>query len=297
MRKLLKSTALVLAALAAISGTAQAAKNKAMKDMSFTATAVGDLPTLTFKYNNGQWKAGKGTPQQTVKLHAKAKKRFTYRIVNLQIYNNTDTSNLIKIYKSNKFSVKVLDKILMHKVKAEELEPFLTQGKSICAQEGHPDKKFKKVIKPGIRYFTTITAEWNGSFPWFSLESHVPVQIVCEPQNFKVQNIKLSVKYEKQPGKCKMKAVLKAEFQTNSTVSKKIDFFLFRKDGNSQKNSVNIGPSGKGVFIKNYNFSNPVDRQYIVTYKNTASKWTPMKVKCSSSSSAGFKNQTSGHNN
>lgn len=275
----------------AISGPAEAKKTKGMKDISFSATAVGGLPTLTYKYHSGQWKLAKNSAQPSVKFHLKATKRKAHRIVGYKI-DNYSVSPRYKVTKVENFSAKKVDKVIMHKVKNEELQAFVAMGKQQCEKEGHPDKLLKKLVKPGISYVATIWSKTaKGMYSsQAQLADNIGLQIICEPQEFKVEKIKLTMKYDKQPGKCHYKVTLRAEFQTNSASNQKFDFWLYRKDGNTQKNSATAGPTGKAVFTKKYTIKDPVNRQYMVAWKNTTSKWTPMKINCSSSNSSGFQN-------
>ena len=117
----------------------------------------------------------------------------------------------------------------------------------------------------------------------------MPVKVVCKPKKeaqrvpsaFKVSDVKLYTIPAKP--KCGKPVNLVAEFHAN--MPGKVNFQLFRRDGNKQAASVNIDKAGKGYakrWSKTYNFSKSSRHEYmvLVTGHPFSVGWVPVDVKC-----------------
>ncbi|MEP3245565.1 MAG: hypothetical protein ABJN40_02080 [Sneathiella sp.] len=295
MSKILKTTLLALSAAAIFVSPAQAGYVDGIKNASLSATSTGDLPTLIFQSDKGGWTLLKSGSKKTVKLHLKAQRKRSLLINSYKIKSSANNQT-VTVTQAKNFKLKKLDKSFTHKVRGKELNFFVEQGRKVCEQRGKSNQTVKKKIKPGLLYWVTLEAS-NPSpiINTYSTETanakEIPVQIICKPSPFKVKDVDLTVKYEKLPGKCKVKARLRASVKTNKS-NKNIEFWLYRKDGHIQKLKAKTNSSGTAYYNKNYTFKEPVNRNYMINMDGTTTKWVPMKVKCSSSSSSGFQ-----HNN
>ncbi len=282
MKAILTAGMLALATTSIFTGSAQADWwVSGLKNVSFSAEVLDEPITLTFIYSDGQWKLGKGGKKQKIKFHIKAESKRKQRIKYYDIYHTKPQPSL-KITKVQNFSLKKLDKVIVHEVTNSELQKFIPAARYVCETQDIRDKVHKAPLLPQALYSMTIRSEspsLNGSYyDQKVIHRSVPYQVICKPGSLKVENIKLSVKYDKKPGACK--AHLKAVLKTNRKSKQDLSFWLLRKDGNKQKINVKTNNDGTAYFNKSYTIKNSVDREYIVTHKNTTSKWTSMKLNC-----------------
>ncbi len=289
MSRTVKAALLALAAAAVLSGPAQAFTD-GLKNVSFSAEPVGNPPTLTFKYTKGQWIAGKLNAKPTIKFHFKAEKKRRYRITNWEI-RNTDISETITY--TTGIKLKKVDKVIMHKVRPKELEPFIPIGRKICEQEGSPDKVFKKkpLSRPKYRFGVGAKTPLEEYADGKTISKKVPLQIICLPEPLKVKNIDMKVKYERLPGKCKVKAHLQAVIKTNKKSKQDVSFWYYRDNGDRQQVTVKTQNSGIAYFNKHYTFKKSESRKYLINVGGDhpyQTKWTPVKVNCAGSHSGGF---------
>lgn len=295
MSKILKTTLLALSAAAIFTSPVQAGYVDGIKNASISAIPAGDIPTLVFQYDSGVWKLQKVGSKKTVKLRIKASRKKSLLLNSYRVKSSAENQT-VTITQAKNFKVKKLDKSFKHKVRGKELNFFVEQGRKVCEQRGQANQTVKKKIKPGLLYWVTFKASnpspiINTYSSEVAYAKEIPVQIVCKPAPFKVKDVNLTVKYEKLPGKCKVKARLKAVVETNKS-NENIEFWLYRKDGHIQKLTAKTNSSGTAYYNKSYTFKEPVNRNYMINMDGTTTKWVPMKVKCSSSSSSGFQ-----HNN
>ncbi|WP_299396168.1 hypothetical protein [Pelagibius sp.] len=285
MSRLLKMTLLALTAAAplvtgVLSGPALAASG-GMKNVSFSATPVGDPPTLVFQEKNGKYVLGKGGPKATIKFRVKGEKRGRFRIVSYHLFNETSNNRITLV---RNFSVKKLDKTIMHEIKPAELQSYADHGRKICEDEGDLQQEIRKTIKPGLTYRLDLQALikqiGRDASSYRSAHASVPVRIICKPEPLRVIDADLSVTFDGSPLSCPVKATLKAKFKTNKPGTFK--FNLYRGDGEFQTVTRTAGESKTVTFTKHYTFKKPTNRKYLVATipSGASSGWVPMRVNC-----------------
>ncbi len=285
MSKLLKTTLLALTAAAPlVTGMLSSAAHasSAFKNISFSATPVGDLPTLVFQEKNGKYVLGKGGPESTIKFRLNAERKGAYRLTYFEIFSFAHNKTITKV---SNFSTKTLNKTIMHKVRPAELQTYIEHGRKICDEEGDAQREVKKTIKPGLDYRLYVIARKkqltggivsSGKYA----KASVPMQIVCKPEPLKVIDADLTVKFDGSPFSCPVKATLTAKFKTNRPGTFK--FNLYRGDGEFQTVTRTAGASKTVTFTKHYTFKKPTNRKYLVATipSGASSGWVPMKVHC-----------------
>lgn len=289
MSKLLKTALLVLAASAILNGPAQAGYD-GLKNVSFSAEPVGGPLSLVFKSENGKWILGKGGSKNKVRFHVKAEHQRRFRIHHWQIRNREFKK---PITKTDNFSAEKIDKVVVHKMRAYELQPYVEMGRNICEQEGGDNEIFKKKILSSPEYAFTVRAKTpKGHYHdtgW--INKKVPLQITCLPEPLKVKNIDMTVKYKKLPGKCHVKAHLQAVIKTNKKSKQNVSFWYYRDNGDRQKVTIKTQNTGIAYFNKHYTFKKPESRKYLINVGGDhpyQTKWTPVKVNCAGSHTGGF---------
>lgn len=289
MSKLFKTALLAMAATAILSGPVEAGNG--LKNVSFSVETAGEPPNLTFKHANGKWVQAKKNSKPTVKFHVKAERKGAQRITTWYI-RNMDIHKTITLTKGMK--VKKIDKVVMHKILPEELEPFIPLGRKVCEEEGNTDKSFKKNLLHRPEYLFRIASRnpvLSGHSDLKTIKRKIPLQVICLPEPLKVKNIDVKVKYEKLPGKCKVKAHLQAVIKTNKKSKQNVSFWYYRDNGDRQQVTVKTQNSGIAYFNKYYTFKKSESRKYLINVGGDhpyQTKWTAVKVNCAGSGSGGF---------
>lgn len=162
------------------------------------------------------------------------------------------------------------------------LSPFKNDAKALCDVFGG-DKKQVRDMEIGLRMWV----EYTNSGP--SVKGIFPVRVVCMPKKapartpvaFKVTEVKLYTLPAKPA--CGKPVRLVAEIHSNK--AGKVDFTLFRRDGEKQAASLTTEKAGKGYvkrWSKQYVYNSSIKREYLVTVTGHAfsTSWVPIEVKC-----------------
>lgn len=276
-KRAISAAAALMAITPFMTGLAQAK----MKEMVFhvVQNEFSSTPTLEMEFKDGKWNwANKGENfniQVKVKLRAIAHKFGSGKIevpdIGMQIWKMAQghlTNNL-----------ETLDQVTIGK---PYLAPLQGRAAILCDVFGGEKKAVRDMPLPAVLSVSQSTDvfKWNGTFP---------VKVVCkakpEPQrvavDFKVSDVKLYT-LPARP-KCGRPVRLVAEFHANK--AGKVEFQLFRRDGNKQWASVDIEKAGKGYakrWSKTYNFSKSSHQEYMVVVKGHPFSvgWVPVTVNC-----------------
>jgi hypothetical protein len=271
------AAALILAIAPVMSGMAEAK----MKEMKFhvVQNEFSNLPAMEMKYDGSKWiwanKTQNFNIQVKVKLRAIANKFTSGRIAlpdtGMELWNmpiNYATNNL-----------ETLDTVTVGK---QYLNPLQGKAAALCSVFGSNTKVIRDM---------PIAAELSvsQSSDVYRKKGTMPIKVVCQPKKeaqrvpsaFKVSDVKLYTIPAKP--KCGKPVNLVAEFHAN--MPGKVDFQLFRRDGNKQAASVTIDKAGKGYakrWSKTYNFSKSSRHEYmvLVTGHPFSVGWVPVEVKC-----------------
>jgi len=293
--KFLRASLLALATSAVLSTPASAGINL-IKNASFGASDsyLNNPPALVFVPKNGKYEVQKSGNHQ-VKLHLKAEKKWNARITKWEIVETSAGGGMIASNGFASSSLKTLNKTVTLKIGWNKLKHFEAKGRKVCEQHGKPDEKVIKSSKDvRFEFSGYIQAKnKNRTDAWKKLDT-VPIRVVCMPEPFAVNDVKLSVKFDGSPLSCPVKATLKAEFKGNKPGTFK--FRIFRGDGATQDVTRTIGNAGTVSFAKHYTFNKSTDRKYLIAVIGhpIATQWVPMKVNCGKKI-GGFKAPTKPH--
>jgi len=276
-----RASLLALAATAVLS-TPASADIKLIKHASFGASDsyLNNPPALVFVPKNGKYEVQKSGNYE-VKLHLKAEKKWNARITKWEIMETTAGGGMIASNGFASSSLKKLNKTVTLNIGWNKLKHFEAKGRKICEQHGKPDEKAIKISKDVRFEFTGfIRAENKNRIDVWNNWDSVSIKVVCMPEPFAVNDVKLSVKFDGSPFKCPVKATLKAEFKANKPGTFK--FRIFRGDGTTQDVTRTIGNAGKVSYTKHYTFNKSTDRKYLIAVIGhpVATQWVPMKVGC-----------------
>ena len=232
------AAALMLAIVPTMSGMAEAK----MKEMKFhvVQNQFSDLPAMEMKHDGSKWiwanKTQNFNIQVKVKLRAIANKFSSGRIELPD--TGMDLWNMPINYATNN-----LETLLTVTVGKQYLTPLQGKAAALCSVFGGEAKTIRDM---------PIVAELSvsQSSDFYLKKGTMPIKVVCQPKKeaqrvpveFKVSDVKLyTIPAKPQCGK---PVNLVAEFHANKPG--KVDFQLFRRDGNKQAASVNIDKAGKG---------------------------------------------------
>jgi hypothetical protein len=271
------AAALILAITPVMSGMAEAK----MKEMKFhvVQNEFSNLPAMEMKYEGGKWvwanKSQNFNIQVKVKLRAIANKFTSGKIALPEIGMNL--WSMPSNYATNNFET--LDTVTIGKT---YLTPLQGKAAALCSVFGGETKTIRDMTVAAVLSVSQSADvhRKNGS---------MPVKVVCQPKkepqrvpsSFKVSDVKLYTLPAKP--QCGKPVNLVAEFHAN--MPGKVDFQLFRRDGNKQAASVNIDKAGKGYakrWSKTYNFSKSSHHEYMVIVKGHPFSvgWVPVEVNC-----------------
>lgn len=162
------------------------------------------------------------------------------------------------------------------------LSPFKNDAKALCDVFGG-DKKQIRDMEIGLRMWV----DYTNSGP--SVKGIFPVRVVCMPKKppprvpvaFKVTEVKLYTL----PAKPVCGKPVKLVFEVHSNSAGKVDFTLFRRDGEKQAASLTTEKAGKGYvkrWSKQYVYNSSIKREYLVTVTGHAfsTPWVPIDVRC-----------------
>jgi hypothetical protein len=167
------------------------------------------------------------------------------------------------------------------------LAPMEAQARKICASHNSakPKEVAARIPLQMTVYFDPEKA--SHGMARFTKDGDVPAVIVCpgQPKRESVDLKLTDLKVYTLPAKpaCGKPVQLVAEFWTNKPG--KVDFQLFRGDGERQKASVETAKAGKGYvkrWGKSYTFDKSESRKYmiLVTGHPASSDWVPINVNC-----------------
>lgn len=273
----IETAPLMLAIVPTMTGMAEAK----MKDMKFhvVQNQFSDLPAMEMKHDGSKWvwvnKSQNFNIQVKVKLRAVANK-FTNGAIKLPDTGMELWRMPINYYTNN---LETLDTVTIGK---QYLTPLQGKAAALCSVFGGEAKTIRDM---------PIAAELSvsQSIDVYRKMGSMPVKVVCQPKKepqrvptaFKVSDVKLYTI----PAKplCGKPVNLVAEFHANR--AGKVDFQLFRRDGNKQAASINIDKAGNGYakrWSKTYNFSKSSRHEYmvVVTGHPFSVGWVPVEVKC-----------------
>jgi hypothetical protein len=271
------AAAVMMAIVPAITGLAEAK----MKEMKFhvVQNQFSDLPAMEMKHDGSKWawanKAQNFNIQVKVKLVGAVFPFSSGKIklpdTGMELWNmpiNYATKNL-----------ETLDSVTVGK---QYLSPLQGKAAALCSVFGSDTKVIRDMP------IAVELSVFQGS-DVYRKKGTMPVKVVCKPKKeaqrvpsaFKVSDVKLYTIPAKP--KCGKPVNLVAEFHAN--MPGKVNFQLFRRDGNKQAASVNIDKAGKGYakrWSKTYNFSKSSRHEYmvLVTGHPFSVGWVPVDVKC-----------------
>lgn len=254
---------------------------------------MSNPPTMVFVPKNGKYVAEKKA-SYIVPLRLKAQKRLTARIYQWNLKEHY-SNKLLADHGFNPVSLKKLDKKFQLKVGWNELKHLESKGRKACEQYGKADKKVVKANVKGFRlYYTSVI--WakpkNDAASWAQVSAIIPMKVVCMPEEFKVTDAKLSVKYHGSSRKCPVKVTVSANFKTNKPGGENIEFLYIRGDGKHMKvKTKTSGSNGTAFWKKDYTIGHTVNRKYMMTIVGSPlyTGWSSVKVNCKKKSD-GFKN-------
>lgn len=271
------AAALMLAIMPALSDMAEAK----MKEMKFhvVQNEFSDLPAMEMKHEAGKWvwanKSQNFNIQVKVKLRAVANK-FSNGAIKLPD-TGMELWRMPTNYATN--NLETLDTVTIGK---QYLTPLQGKAAALCSVFGGEAKTIRDMpiaAELSVSQSTDVHRK-NGA---------MPIKVVCQPKKeaqrvpveFKVSDVKLYT-IPARP-KCGKPVNLVAEFHANK--AGKVDFQLFRRDGNKQFASVNIDKAGSGYakrWSKTYNFSKSSRHEYMVVVKGHPFSvgWVPVEVNC-----------------
>ncbi len=288
MRNTLRKLAVAALVLSLpMSATSVSAKVKDIK-FHFVQGAYEDYPVYEMKFQNGNWKwINKGkTFKPRMKLYSKHNnKHATGSHVALE-------GKYVWIVEKHP---KKYEKLVSLNVGKAVLQKKEAAARSACINHGGS----KKVVKDMglVGKFTIHAGQQNGGA---SNTAVLKTKIVCHAKTqtsgaqsagassgghptfaLKLKKLKLYTIPAKPTSGKPVKLV--AEFHTNRPG--KVDFMLYRGDGEKQKASVTTSKGSKGSvkrWAKTYNFSKNTNRKYMVTAigHKASTQWVPMKVTC-----------------
>jgi hypothetical protein len=175
------------------------------------------------------------------------------------------------------------------------LAPMEQHGKDLCASHEGPGEKTIDTILPLemiVTYYSTNAFAPGTGQQTFSRAGIVPAQIVCEaPVNrvppataAKTTLLKLALYTVPSRPQCGKPVVLMAEFLTQ--FPGKVDFVLFRGDGEQQQASVQTGVRAGQFYSqrwsKTYTFTKTENRKYRIIPQGSAltTDWVDINVHC-----------------
>jgi hypothetical protein len=271
------AAALMLAIMPAMTGMAEAK----MKEMKFhiVQNEFSDLPAMEMKHDGSKWawanKAQNFNIQVKVKLVGAV---FPFSNGTIKLPDTGMELWKMPINYATK-NLETLDSVTVGK---QYLTPLQGKAAALCSVFGNDTKVIRDM---------PIAAElsvFQGS-DVYRKKGTMPIKVVCQPKkepqrvpsSFKVSDVKLYTIPAKP--KCGKPVNLVAEFHAN--MPGKVDFQLFRRDGNKQAASVNIDKAGKGYakrWSKTYNFSKSSHHEYMVIVKGHPFSvgWVPVEVNC-----------------
>ncbi|TQV83602.1 hypothetical protein [Denitrobaculum tricleocarpae] len=254
---------------------------------------MSNPPAMVFVPKNGKYEAEK-KGSYIIPIRLKAQKRLTARIYKWNLKEHYSNS-LLADHGFNPVSLKKLDKQFQLKVGWNELKHLESKGRKACEQYGKADKKVVKPIVKDLRlYYTSFifAKPKNDAATSRQVSAVVPVRLVCMPEEFKVTDAKLSVKYHGSSRKCPVKVTVSANFKTNKPGGKNIEFYYIRGDGSHMTvKTKTSGSKGTAFWKKDYTIGHSVNRKYMLTVINSPfhTGWVPVKISCKKKSD-GFKN-------
>ncbi|WP_299396169.1 hypothetical protein [Pelagibius sp.] len=295
MPKFFRASLLALATSVALIAPASA-DIKLIKNYSFgpSNSYLNNPPALVFVPKSGKYEMEKPGNYQ-VKLHLKAEKKWNARITNWEIVETSAGGGMIASHGFAPTSLKKLNKTVTLKIGPNKLKHFEAKGRKVCQQHGKPDEKVVKISKDvRFEFSGYVMAKNKNRIDVRKETDSVSIKIVCMPEPFAVNDVKLSVKFNGSPLSCPVKATLKAEFKGNKPGT--FTFRIFRGDGATQDVTRTIGSAGKVSFTKHYTFNKSADRKYLIAVIGhpIATQWVPMKVHCGKKID-GFKAPTKPH--
>ena len=268
---------------------ALAYKVKEMK-FHFVEGPYENLPVMEMKFENGAWnwvnQSSKFTARLKVFFRASRKSGAT---VKLKGFGNIWTTPL-------KYRTKKYEKLDSISIGRSILNRYKSDAVAACERSGGP----RKVVRDmPIQATMNVYNDYAGGGAK-DKHGYFPTKVVCHAKRrtgntptadssgghytAKLQLKKL--KLYTVPGKptCGKPVKLVAEFHTNR--AGKVDFMLYRGDGEMQKASVTTTKGGRGYvkrWSKTYTLKSSTNRKYMIAshehHKST--KWLPLKVNCS----------------
>lgn len=271
-----------------LSATQVSAKVKDIK-FHFVQGAYEDYPVYEMKFQNGNWQwTNKGkTFKPRMKLYSKHNnKHATGSYVALEGKNIWIVEKLPKKY----------EKLVSLNIGKSILQKKEAAARGACKNYGGS----KKVVKDMglVGKFTIHAGQQNGGA---SKSAVLTTKVVCHAKTqtsgaqsaganagghstfaLKLKKLKLYTIPAKPA--CGKPVKLVAEFHTNRPG--KVDFMLYRGDGEKQKASVTTSKGGTGSskrWAKTYTFKQNTNRKYMVTAlgHKASTQWVPMTVTCS----------------
>ena len=271
------TTAAALLAAGLLSATPAVAK---ITDMRFhvVQTQLDDVPYMEMVHDgkNYAW-ASEG---KNFNIRTKVKiKSVGNRFWNAGILVERTGGNLWLMSKHKTFGYEKLERTTIGKA---FLAPFKNDAKALCDVFGG----YKKTVRDmEIRLRMWVESTNGGP----SVKGTMPVRVVCMPKKqptrtpvaFKVTEVKLYTLPAKPV--CGKPVRLVAEIHSNK--AGKVDFTLFRRDGEKQAASLTTEKAGKGYvkrWSKEYVYNSSIKREYLITVTGHAfsTSWVPIEVKC-----------------
>ncbi len=288
MSKLLKTTLLALTASLAVSTAAQASNYGGIKDFSFSIqdSPLGDPLTFVYVPKNGKYRFTEigGSP---VQLRIKGKKYRRAHITRYSIYLGHPHNGGKKIL-SHGFmegSWKKIDKRISFNDR-KLLKAYEAKGLEYCRQHGNPNNRVMKDMDIMFTGWMASKGKNHSQRPktasTHKATRYATSRIVCMPEPFVVNDVKLSIKRNGSMTSCPANITLRAQFKTNK--AGKFKFRLFRGDGAFRDVEMTASSSGRATYTQKYTFNKTTHRKYyaaVIGGTQASSQWTPMSVNCS----------------
>lgn len=280
MKRQIMTAALAVAAIATASLLDASPASAKITDMRFhvVQTELDDVPYMEMVHDgkNYAW-ASEG---KNFNIRTKVKiKSVGNRFWNAGVLVERTGGHLWVMPEHKTFSYEKLEHTTIGKA---FLSPFKNDARALCDVFGG-DKKTVRDMDIALRMWVEST---NGG-P--SVKGIMPVRVVCMPKKepartpvaFKVTEVKLYTL----PAKPACGEPVRLVTEIHSNKPGKVEFTLFRRDGEKQAASLTTEKAGKGYakrWSKQYVYNSSIKREYLVTVTGHAfsTSWVPIEVKC-----------------
>ncbi len=272
-----KSSMAALVAAATLMAVQAEAK---VKELGFRVIQdqFSEMPTLEMRHDGSKWVWANKGDGYNIKVKVKIDSSV-YKVHGGMIHVPQANMNLWAMPQG--YKTKDYEKVETVHVGKPMLTSFQGDAANLCSVFGGEKKSVRDLDA------TAILSVMHSS-DTHSTKGILPIKVVClpkEPHRVPVDLTATALKVYTLPAnpRCGEPVHLVTEIHTNKPG--KVDFTLFRKDGEKQDASLTTGKVANGYakrWSKKYVYDQSIKREYKVMVKGSelASEWVPVEVKC-----------------